>query len=158
MDHRALGRALGLQALVALDAARRLVFGLALFPRQLDAAHAAFLGVDVGHVVDKAAEDAGARRAVGSDAKRQNADELLVVRRRLRRQGRRQGDDAEHGVGENSQTRGLVACRHGCLLWWNGSWVFRGVELNTGMARFSASPWRSARGARGRAARRSGRR
>ena len=56
------GRALVLQPLVALDAARVVVLGLALLVGELDAVHAAVARVDHVEVVDEAAVDARIRR------------------------------------------------------------------------------------------------
>ena len=70
----------GLQPLVALDAALDLVLGLALVPDQLDAVDAAVAGVDQVHVVDEAAEEAGAAGGIGADAVALQREVLLVGR------------------------------------------------------------------------------
>ena len=79
MDDRCAGRTLLLFALVALDAARVVVFGLALFVRELHAADAAVARVDHVDVIDEAAEDAGSPGGVGPDPVSVHRDELLVL-------------------------------------------------------------------------------
>ena len=69
---------LGFQALIAFDAARRVVFGFAFFPADLDAIHAAGL-VDQVEVVDGAAVETGAAGRVGTHAVGRQGDVLLLV-------------------------------------------------------------------------------
>ena len=95
MEHRRAGRALVLQPLVALDAARVVVLGLALLVRELDAVHAAVARVDHVDVVDHAAEDAGAAGRVRSDPVSGHRDELLVLRMARRRDAQQR--DAQQG-------------------------------------------------------------
>ena len=68
-----------LQPLVALDAFRRVVLGLALLPLELHAVDAAG-HVDERPVVDRAAVVAGAAGGIGPTPVRQDRDELLVLR------------------------------------------------------------------------------
>ena len=113
LEHRIAGRAFLLQPLVALDAARVVVFGLTLFPGQLDAADAAVALVDHRHVVDPAAEDAGTAGGVGADAVARQADELLLRLREGVGDGRRQqaadDDGTDQGLAQGFRF-------HPCLL------------------------------------------
>jgi hypothetical protein len=65
------------QPFVALDAARRVVFGLAFFPNYFDAVHAA-RQVDQVEVVDDAAIEAGTARRIRADAVGGQGDVLSV--------------------------------------------------------------------------------
>ena len=78
VDHAAAGRALALQALVALDAAVGVVAELALFPGDRHAVDAA-VGVHEREVVEESACDSGAARGVRSHAVDRIRDELLVL-------------------------------------------------------------------------------
>src|SRR5262249_12061944 len=86
---RRAGRALLLRPLVALDAARVVVFGLALLPGELDAVDAAVALVEHREIVDDAAAEARAARRVGTDPIEVRRNELLVLRAHRRRQAGR---------------------------------------------------------------------
>src|SRR5579864_4483494 len=73
-----------LQPLVAFDATRRVVLGLAFLPDDLDAVDAA-VQVDQREIVDRPAEVAGAAGRIRADAIRQYRDVLLVLGARLHR-------------------------------------------------------------------------
>ena len=79
LEHGVAGAALLLHALVAFDTAGVVVFGLALFPGQLDTVHSTITLVDELHVVDPAAEQPGTTGSVGADAIARQADKLLLV-------------------------------------------------------------------------------
>ncbi len=98
VHERGAGRPLLLQALVALDAARVVVLGLALLVRELDAVHAAVARVDHVDVVDHPAEDAGPAGRVGPDPVPDHRDELLALRVRRRRGAEHR--EAQQGLGE----------------------------------------------------------
>ena len=112
VEHRGAGRALVLQALVALDAALDLVLGLALLPGQLDAVDAAVARVEHVEVVDEAAEEAGAAGGVGPDAVALQREELLVLARA--RAGRRRAPRTQRGEVRTAATR--RACRVNLLM------------------------------------------
>jgi hypothetical protein len=80
VHERRSGRAALLGALVALDAARVVVFGLAFLVSELDPVDAAIARVDHVHVVDEPAEDSRTPGRVGTDPVAVHRDELFVLR------------------------------------------------------------------------------
>ncbi len=100
------GRARGsvvLGALVAFDAARVVVLGLALLPGELDAVDPAVARVDHLKVVEHAARDARAARRVGSNPVEVGGHELLLLRMGLGpAQGEGRGGERQDTVSKHS--------------------------------------------------------
>ena len=126
IEERGAGRALALQALVALHALVGGVAGLALLDEQLDAVDAAVALVDQVVVVGHAVGVGHAVHGVGAGTVGQNRHELLVLRRsrRGKRRARKDGSCqyqcvANHFVllliGSGLAARSLVCGLH-CLL------------------------------------------
>src|SRR5262249_41654111 len=129
-------RVLALQALVTLDAAIRLVFGLALFPHELHAADAAVARVDELEVIDEPVRPRHAVRRVRAGAIDEHGDEQLVGGEGRAAGERREDRDANEKAGP----------------------LHMRPPLNAEMARGAASPSRPSTTSPARAARRSGRR
>ena len=90
-----------LGALIALDAARVVVFGLALLVGELDSAHTAVPGIEHIDVVDEAAEDAGTAGGVRTDPVPVHRNELLVLR-----------GSRGHNTGQRQAQQGCLDCLH----------------------------------------------
>ncbi len=161
-------RVLALDLLVALDALLGVVAGLAFLDVELDAADAAVALVEHVEIVGHAAADrnAGDRKAAGAVGEQRDVDLVGRARRQRRRERERRfpGTRLFSRIAFSLLIRRLlppVVLRRSARA--ARRLIRRGIApyfrtLSTGKATPSASACRSATAARGRAARRSGRR